>query len=681
MQNEESLGQAALGSQAAEPEAVSCPEPSTGGVPIVAPAAAQAPLWANIPVGLRDRPQWVVAGPDKRPLTIDGRAASVTDPATWCSSETACEAAKAKGLYIGYVLAPDDPYAVIDLDVKDDTQQPVLDGFHSAIQSFDSYTERSCSGKGFHILIEGNIGKGRRRDSVEVYSQERYIICTGDVFLDRPIAPRPEQLAALLDSIPQSGSSEPLEDEPEREADEVILQRARAAANADKFHAHYFAHWDAIGHTDHSRADAALIGMLADYTANNAQLKRLFLGSALGQRDKATKRRDYVDRTIATVRAQQARGPNARHGERIAGAIFAAEYVKRQNGNRSTLPASRPFRLITEDEMANRPPVRWRVRDVLPEEGVVAVYGPPGSGKSFLVLDMLGAVSTGREWFGHRVRPAPVVYVALEGKAGVSQRVRAYRKKRGSMKQVRFLDEQMDLRRPDDRASIIDAVSRVGWTNGVVCIDTLAASAPGMDENASTDMGKVIAALKEIQDALGGCVMVVHHTGKDQSKGLRGWSGLTGAVDGAIEVSGTRGSRQWRITKAKDGEDGMVARFELEAVLLEMAEDGLPVTSCVITADAPEAADDESAEQVLKLIREYYERGEYISPAVNSPTRAYNVLKDDPQFPQALSKDTLTKLLREAERAGLLERETYGVGNRNTKERWKLTEPYRLPGE
>jgi primase-polymerase (primpol)-like protein len=65
---------------------------------------------------------------------------------------------------------------------------------------------------------------------------------------------------------------------------------------------------------DHSVADMALMQMLGHYTRNNAQLKRLFLGSALGQRDKAQKRQDYVDRTIRAVRAHEASGPNAAHG-------------------------------------------------------------------------------------------------------------------------------------------------------------------------------------------------------------------------------------------------------------------------------------------------------------------------------------------------------------------------------
>ncbi len=47
--------------------------------------------------------------------------------------------------------------------------------YQRIILNFASFTEYSRSGKGFHIWVKGNIGKGRRREGVELYSQERFI--------------------------------------------------------------------------------------------------------------------------------------------------------------------------------------------------------------------------------------------------------------------------------------------------------------------------------------------------------------------------------------------------------------------------------------------------------------------------------------------------------------------------
>lgn len=247
--------------------------------------------------------------------------------------------------------------------------------------------------------------------------------------------------------------------------------------------------------------------------------------------------------------------------------------------------APQRFRPVSASELASRPPVRWRVRDVLPLEGIAAVYGPPSCGKSFLALDLLAAIAAGRAWFACRVRPAPVLYIGLEGEAGIAQRVRAHQARHGIAEGMRFILAPLDLRQQTDRADIVQAARAAGLAGGVLCIDTLAASAPGMDENASADMGEIIAALKALQAELGGLVLAVHHTGKDATKGLRGHSSLLGALDAAIEVTRTDDRREWRTAKSKDGSDGDAHPFRLEVVELETDDEGEPVTSCVV---APE---------------------------------------------------------------------------------------------
>ncbi len=258
--------------------------------------------------------------------------------------------------------------------------------------------------------------------------------------------------------------------------------------------------------------------------------------------------------------------------------------------------APQRFRPVSASELGSRPPVRWRVRDVLPLEGIAAVYGPPSCGKSFLALDLLAAIAAGRAWFACRVRPAPVLYIGLEGEAGIAQRVRAHQARHGIADGMRFLLAPLDLRQPQDRADIVQAARAAGLAGGVLCIDTLAASAPGMDENASADMGEIIAALKALQAELGGLVLAVHHTGKDATKGLRGHSSLLGALDAAIEVTRTEDRREWRTAKSKDGADGDAHPFRLEVVELDTDDEGEPVTSCVV---APE----ERAADAVRRVR------------------------------------------------------------------------------
>ncbi|HEX8413846.1 MAG TPA: hypothetical protein VF637_08165 [Sphingomicrobium sp.] len=153
------------------------------------PQSDKRQCWARLPAELRDRSQWVLAEPgEKRPRTIGGGYASSTAPGTWADFESVCTAAAARGWEVGYVLSATDPFTCIDLDVKDTTSVEDEARFQSIIISLDSYTERSRSGRGWHIWVRADIGPGRRRGGVEVYSRERFIICTGDVSREQPIA-------------------------------------------------------------------------------------------------------------------------------------------------------------------------------------------------------------------------------------------------------------------------------------------------------------------------------------------------------------------------------------------------------------------------------------------------------------------------------------------------------------
>jgi hypothetical protein len=160
-------------------------------------------------------------------------------------------------------------------------------------------------------------------------------------------------------------------------------------------------------------------------------------------------------------------------------------------GEMDPLPEERAarFKLLTAAELAALPPMRELVRGVLPATGLGAMFGPSGSGKSFLVLDLLGAVTTGRDWFGHAIPNAcKAVYVALEGEAGVSKRIAAFMAKHGTLDGLRVILSPLDIRLANDRAALVAAIKAEGFSDGVLVLDTLNRAAAGMDENDSRDM-------------------------------------------------------------------------------------------------------------------------------------------------------------------------------------------------
>ena len=141
----------------------------------------------TIPAELRALPQWVlwaqVAGKKvPRQARSPQRNASVTNPATWSSFETASKAAADIGLGLGFVFTSCDPFVFIDLDWS---EQP-SDLQRGIIERLASYTEVSPSGCGAHVFVSGDkarITHATKVDSlgVEIYVAGRYSTITGNV--------------------------------------------------------------------------------------------------------------------------------------------------------------------------------------------------------------------------------------------------------------------------------------------------------------------------------------------------------------------------------------------------------------------------------------------------------------------------------------------------------------------
>ncbi|NTT26274.1 AAA family ATPase [Pseudomonas aeruginosa] len=248
-------------------------------------------------------------------------------------------------------------------------------------------------------------------------------------------------------------------------------------------------------------------------------------------------------------------------------------------------------RFLNVNDLKALPPPRWLVPGLLVEDSVAAIYGAPESGKSFLALDIAMAVAGGVDWHGRRVTDGGVLYVAAEGASGLGKRVRAWEIDRGIDVGTfpLWLDHgEINLAAERDggvRAFVSDVVEELGPLRLVV-IDTLNQTAAGADENSAKDMGRYIASMKRIRDETGATVVVVHHSGKDPGKGMRGSSSLLGAMDTTVEVIRDKEMRAITVTvhKQKDAEREPPMRFNLERVDLPGEPDwnGRPPSSLVL---------------------------------------------------------------------------------------------------
>lgn len=230
------------------------------------------------------------------------------------------------------------------------------------------------------------------------------------------------------------------------------------------------------------------------------------------------------------------------------------------------------------------------VRGVIPSEGIAALVGASGTAKSFLMLDLVARLAEAGTWFGHGIAKVHhAVILVLENEAGFRKRVKAWEiaKERPFPRSVKFVFDRFNLQDRNDTMALAEVIFADGGCD-VLVIDTLNRATPGADENSSRDASLILENAKELQDLLGGLVLIVHHAGKDLTKGMRGHSSLYAAMDAVIEVARLPDRREWTLVKSKDDIDGAAHPFTLEQVEVGQHFTGEPITSCVVRSiDTP----------------------------------------------------------------------------------------------
>jgi primase-polymerase (primpol)-like protein len=283
------------------------------------PQADRRQLWGRIPAEMRERPQWCISPglvEDKAPRSAAGHLASSTSPSTWSSFDVACAAAAERGWHVGYVLHDTDAFACIDLDVKNEATHPdkpdkwtspeELERQDAIVTTMASYTERSRSGLGRHVWVRAEVGPGCKRDGVELYSRERFIICTGDVVCDLPVEDRQDLVSNMASRMrPQVVIDAELRpDDPG--ADQGHCIAALALEDAGEMGRLMRRNWEGTNeegqrrYGSQSEADFKLMLMLGRLTESNGACREAFQLSMLGRRAKADIR--YLNLTLRKVR-------------------------------------------------------------------------------------------------------------------------------------------------------------------------------------------------------------------------------------------------------------------------------------------------------------------------------------------------------------------------------------------
>lgn len=228
----------------------------------------------------------------------------------------------------------------------------------------------------------------------------------------------------------------------------------------------------------------------------------------------------------------------------------------------------------------------YLIKGWLDRGAISVVYGDANVGKSFFAIDIAHHVQEGLEWAGRRVRSGQVLYIAAEGGSGLNNRLVARQARFMVLRAPVTLADPAQKNRNTDGQALAEAVERMTARHGrfsLIVIDTMARVMGGANENEAPAIAALMANLELIRDRTGAHIMLIHHTGKDTSRGARGHSSLRASVDTEIELTkGDMGLIGARTTKQRDMMGGCEIEFSLRIETLGQDSDGDHVTSCTI---------------------------------------------------------------------------------------------------
>ncbi|WEJ11580.1 helicase RepA family protein [Sinorhizobium sp. M103] len=245
------------------------------------------------------------------------------------------------------------------------------------------------------------------------------------------------------------------------------------------------------------------------------------------------------------------------------------------------------FELIPLSEIKPDEAAEFRIDRLLPRLGLACIYGPPGCGKSFLAIYMGLSIAAKRLFFGCETKQCGVVYIAAEAGTGIKKRIAAARDYLNITDDVPFYlitgAPNLGFRGPKDCKALVDSITAANIPKeqggvGVIIIDTVARVTPGTDENKASEFGAFINNADSIGRHFRALVVGVHHSGKDESRGMRGSNVFNGATDCEWAVRKQDGMHSATVGKMRDGEDGIEFSFRLE-----VRDVGNGRTTCIVS--------------------------------------------------------------------------------------------------
>ncbi|WP_420559723.1 AAA family ATPase [Tepidicaulis sp.] len=248
----------------------------------------------------------------------------------------------------------------------------------------------------------------------------------------------------------------------------------------------------------------------------------------------------------------------------------------------------------------------WLIKDVLPRESLICIFGQRGKGKTFLALDWACSIATGNDWLGHPIghpispekpRSNRIAYVLAERPDGLLRRIHGWimhsydiehdKDAQSSKEMERLVQDKgkelfdigegrfffAEIPHRIDESEELDKLCRKLKEIEPIDLIVLDPMISFMDgnENEARDMQRLVEGLREISSTFHCSVLVVHHEGK-KANGARGSSALEAGMDTILNLKGVNQHRTI-IEMTKQREAAEMPDIEISFKSQEYSED------------------------------------------------------------------------------------------------------------
>ncbi len=338
--------------------------------------------------------------------------------------------------------------------------------------------------------------------------------------------------------------------------------------------------------------------------------------------------------------------------------------------------------IIVEDVFTNYPKSpQFLIADIMPEGVITLISGNGGTGKSILALQTAIHLAEGRSFMGKAVRKSRVVFYSAEDAPHVIQhrfhKVCKYMEldPQTFVKNILFLDatenpslyeETENNKKPSITFGYIKLQERFRAFNAEIIINDNASDTFNANENNRSHVRGFLHALKSF-----GTVLLLAHVDKNTARGDNNAEGYSGNTAWNNSVRSrlllTAQNSQLLLTHQKSNYGKLS-----DVIKMNWSPDGVLINQTIEHTAIHEQA---TLISVISLIGQYYDRGDYISPARNARPNVFKALKDDPKFPSSIRENKqMLSLLELAEKSEQLICEEYKNDDSKYRKRYRLTE-------